>query len=340
MRLLPTLLCLTCALVACRSFYGEEAENLARYQYNAQRYFDDAHNLVGSNLLAKLDQAMDQVDRGLEIEPDDYKLLSLKATILLRQSKAGGGAGDRLLQEAETLFQEVYGTRSPSRHERHLLFNYTMALQAQGIRNLTETQRLREAAARGAPGSGDAAANQARAAEHEAVGRSKLMQARDVLGVLHERGDLPRLVHFHSMQIAAALGDHAGTVAQGKAYLDAARADQQRLKDEIVRTPNVSFERVRRTDLQQLQREELEARTFLANLHYDRGEYEAALQHLDVVLELDPARSSDYYNRGRCLRALGRVEAAKADFRKFLATSDLPAGNPKMTDAVRALEMR
>jgi tetratricopeptide (TPR) repeat protein len=327
MRLLPPFLCL---LSACGSLSGDAAQDLHRYQHNAQLYWDGG----------KLDQAVDQIERGLAIAPDDYKLQSLKAMVLLRQSQAGGTAGERRLQESEATFQRVYATRSPARHERHVLLGYGMALQAQGTRNLIETQRLRDAAGRAGANSAEGAAALARAAEHEAIGRSKLMQAREVLVALQTRGDLPRLASYHSMQIAAALGDHAATIAHGAAYLEASKRDQQWQQNEIARTSSIPYERERRLELQRLRQEELDTRTLLASLHHERGEFQKALEHLDVVLELDPGRSADYYNRGRCLRELGRVEAAKADFRRFLATSDLPAGNPKMTEAVRALEMR
>ena len=48
-------------------------------------------------------------------------------------------------------------------------------------------------------------------------------------------------------------------------------------------------------------------------------------------------RSNDYYNRARVLHALNRDPEAKEDLRKFLATTQLPANNPKVIEAVQAL---
>jgi hypothetical protein len=59
---------------------------------------------------------------------------------------------------------------------------------------------------------------------------------------------------------------------------------------------------------------------------------------LDRVLQIDPARSVDYYNRGRVLLELQRQSTAKDDFRKFLATTNLPADNQKVTFAMAALK--
>jgi len=76
----------------------------------------------------------------------------------------------------------------------------------------------------------------------------------------------------------------------------------------------------------------------LAQMYYDEKAYEKSREMLDRVLKLDPSRSVDYYNRGRVLMALGEKALAKADFRKFLATTDLPTTSDKTTLALRALD--
>jgi len=243
----------------------------------------------------------------------------------------------RELNEAEALFARVYETRSPGRHQSDLLLGYAMALEAQGLRNLGEAQRLNAEAAKA--GASDASIKKGKAAEYEELGRSKyLARAREVLAALETRGDLRRICYFHQMQVAAALGEKDATVALGKDYLKQSDKDQKAQQEVIAKTPNLAFEKEKREELKKMQREEIDVRAMLAELHYLRREFDKSLEHLQVILTMDPGRKVDYFNRGRCLRELGRSEEAKADFRKFLATSDLPPGDAKMTEAVRALE--
>ena len=58
-----------------------------------------------------------------------------------------------------------------------------------------------------------------------------------------------------------------------------------------------------------------------------------SLAQLDALIEMDPTRSTDYYNRARILEALGRTEPARRDFDKFLSSTRLPVGHEKVTHA-------
>lgn len=336
MRSIITLLLL---LPACGSLSREEAGRLAEYQERAAFFWEGARGGDPPLVRKKLDQCLDQAERGLAIDSDDYKLLSIKGMVLLRLSKLSTGpARARTLGEAEALFERLYATRSPVQHLHQVLLGYAMTLQAQGMSNLEQARQLNDAASRSGAASSDALAKKAKATEHDSIGRSKLLMAREVLAALEQRGDLPRVCYFHQMQVAAALGEKDATVALGDKYLKASHKEQDSLRADIARTPSLQFERERGASLKDLQTDEIDVRSMLAELHYDRRQFDKALEHLQVILHMDPGRTADYYNRGRCLRELGQLEEAKADFRKFLATSDLPAGNPKMTEAVRALE--
>jgi tetratricopeptide (TPR) repeat protein len=78
-------------------------------------------------------------------------------------------------------------------------------------------------------------------------------------------------------------------------------------------------------------------RALVADWHFHRKEFTLALTHIDRALELDPTRSDNYYNRGRLHTEMQAWDLAKADFRRFLATSRLPATSPRMTRATKAL---
>ncbi len=311
-------------LCGCSSLSHDEQQQLSGHQRNAKFYLEGG----------RLDQALDQIERGLRIEPDDYQLRAMRGTVLLRQSGSSLRTEHRLLDEATAILTDVYESRSPSRHEPFVLLPYALALQKQGRRRLGEEIRLRGQASR-APDQQEllAAAFVQRDQAHDFLAR-----AGTVLDVLIERGELLRQAWNHKLQIAQDLGDDKAFVAAAHAYLDQAAKDQATVRREIDRTLVPAYESEQTQLLRTLQAEELEVRALLADHHYSRQQYDAALAQLNRVLELDPQRSTDYYNRGRVLMELGRGDEAKADFRKFLATSTLAPSSDKVTLAMKALD--
>jgi tetratricopeptide (TPR) repeat protein len=311
-------------LCGCSSLSHEERQLLTSHQRNAKYYFEGG----------RLDQAMDQIERGLGIDPDDYLLRALRGTVLLRQSGSALSTDHRLLDQATATLESVYEERSPSRHEPFVLLPYALALQKQGRRRIGEELRLRGQASR-APDAGDLLAQAD--AEREA-GRELLLRARDVLAVLIDRGEALRSAWNHQLQIAQDLGDDLVFVTAANAYLEQAAKDQAAVRAEIERTMVPAYETEQVKRLRGLTDEELEVRALLAEHLYSRRQFDAALVQLNRVLELAPQRTIDYYNRGRVLLELQRLEDAKADFRKFLATSTLPPSSDKVTLAMKALD--
>ncbi|MBX3463114.1 MAG: hypothetical protein KF830_08080 [Planctomycetes bacterium] len=311
-------------LASCSSLDHEQQQLLASHQRNAKYYFEGG----------RLEQALDQVDRGLAIDPDDYQLQALRGTVLLRQSGSALSTDHRLLDEATRTLAQVYARRAPARHEPFVLLPYAMALQKQGRRRLGEEVRLRGQASR-AP---DGAELLQTADERRAEGQKLLLEAKGVLDVLIARGEVLRLAWSHQLQIAQDLGDDLAFVAAANSYLTQAATDQQTVKREVERTLVPAYETEQVQRLRALENEELEVRALLADHHYNRKQHDQALVQLNRVLELDPKRSVDYYNRGRVLMELKRTEEAKADFRKFLATSNLPPSSDKVTLAMKALD--
>ena len=316
MRSLPMLLLFALA-TACSSTASDEERQLASFQRNAGLYFESG----------KYDQAMGLIERGLELEPDDYKLLSLRACIHLRQSGASGGSEQRQLDMSLKGFAEVYDQRAPSRHDRYLLFYYALARQKQGLRLMAEAARVD-------PQQED---SKEITAEKNAAADTELAAARDMLMVLLDRGEIPRLCHYHMVQIAAVTGEEVALLEHGEKYLVAVQKDQDLTQAEIDRTTVYGWEQFQKSGLKQLRGDEIGVRELLAQHLYQRGEYEPALAHVDAVLAIDPTRSDDHYNRGIILRKLGRTEEAKDDMRTFLATTSLPPDSPKVQDAVQAL---
>ena len=312
------------SLCACTPLSTEEHDQLANHIRNAKYYYEGG----------RLGQAMGQIERGLELEPDNYTLLTMRGTVLLRQSGSAMSTDHQLLDQATESLQAVYEMRSPDRHEPSLLLTYALALQKQGRRHKGEALRLRDQATR-AP---DKAPVQAQADAEQEQATELLGQARAALQILVERGETLRAAHNHLLQIAQDLGDETAFAAAATAYLAQCEKDQKTVRAEIERTTEPNYEAEQVKALAALRSEELDVRSLLAEHDFSLQRHESALVHLNRVLELDPQRTVDYYNRGRVLLELKRSEEAKADFRKFLAMPTLPASADKRTLALRALD--
>lgn len=316
MRRLPLLL-LPLLAAACSSTSDDEERQLASFQRNALLYFE----------AGKFGQALGLVERGLEIEPDDYKLLSIRACVHLRQSGPASGSDHRALDLAMTEFAEVFDQRDADRHERYFLFYYALAHQKQGLRRMAEAARVD----RTKPDHVELAEAKNKEADTE------FAAARELLQVLLDRGEIARLCHYHMVQIAAVQGDGKSLVEHGEAFLKAAADDQKKTEAEIDRTTVYLYEQFNKDALKQLRGDEIGVRNLLAQNLYEQGDFEGSLKHVDAILAIDPTRSDEHYNRGIVLQKLGRKDESKDELRTFLATTRLPPDSPKVQDAVQAL---
>lgn len=307
-------------LCGCKTTTPEERDMLTACQRNAPIYFEGG----------KLEQAMIQAERGLEIDPDDYKLNAIKGAILLRASERDA----KLLDKATRQLELVYERRSPMRHEPYVLLYYGLAQQKQGLKNLGEAIRLEDRAQRVVEKRDEYAAQ---AAKQRALADARLADADQQLGYLLDLGALLRIAHKHRLQIALQRGDDQEFERSAEAFLKESAEEQAFVQGEVQRTETPDYEAEQYAYLRELRAEEIEVRALYANWLFDRKQLEGTLSQLNRVLELDPKRSNDYYNRGRVLLKLERKDAAKRDFRMFLATSSLPDDNDKKTFAVHAL---
>lgn len=308
-------------LCGCQTISPEEQDVLTACQRNAPIYFEGG----------KLEQAMIQAERGLEVEPDDYKLNAIKGAILLRASERN----PKLLDEATQQLEVVFDRRSPMRHEPYVLLYYGLAQQKQGLRNLGEAIRLEDRARRMPEKRGDLLTQ---AKEQRDTAAERLDTADKLLEYLLDLGALLRITHKHRLQIALQRGDDQQFESSAKSFLKESAKEQAIVRAEVERTQTPQYEAEQYRFLRELRGEEIEVRALYADWLFDRKQLEATLAQLDRVLELDPKRSNDYYNRGRVLMALERKDAAKRDFRMFLSMSDLPDDNDKKTYAVHALQ--
>jgi hypothetical protein len=309
-------------LCGCTTLSSEQMDRLEICQRNAPLYFDGN----------KLGQALIQVERGLEIDPDDYKLNVIKGAVLLRASDRD----PKMLDQATEILERVYDWRSPMRHEPYELLYYGLARQKQGLRNLGEAIRLEDRAAR-APDKQRHDEFADKAAAQRALATTELRKADELLSHLIERGELLRMVHNHRLQIARQLGDDETFEISAKAFLEKMKEERAVVEADVKRTIIPDYEVQQYRYLIDLKAEELDVRALYADWLFNRKSFEKALEQMDLVVKLDPTRSDNYYNRGRVRLELKDLDNAKSDFRRFLATSQLPASSSKKTFATKAL---
>ena len=309
-------------LCGCTTLSSEQMDRLEICQRNAPLYFDGN----------KLGQALIQVERGLDIDPDDYKLNVIKGAVLLRASERD----PKMLNQATEILERVYDWRSPMRHEPYELLYYGLARQKQGLRNLGEAIRLEDRAAR-APDKQRHDEFAAKAAAQRALATTELRKADELLAHLIERGELLRMVHNHRLQIARQLGDDKTFEISAKAFLVKMEEERSVVEADVKRTIIPDYEVQQYRYLIDLKAEELDVRALYADWLFNRKNFEKALEQMDLVVKLDPTRSDNYYNRGRVRLELKDFDNAKSDFRRFLATSQLPASSSKKTFATKAL---
>ncbi len=313
-------------LCACSSLDSQQQQRLDAYKRQAALYFEGQ----------KWSQAMGQIERGLELDPDDYKLNSMKGGILLLFSGDSQGTDHKKLDEATAMLATQFAQRSVSRHEPHLLLNYASALQKQGLRHLGEAVRL-EGGANRTPPPADADQLRAKAAGERAECNRQLDEADSLFAELVQRGEMTRLAHNHRLQIALQRSDDKRFLAEAEAYFAESKKAQDLTDKRIDQTTNADYERDQMVVKQQLRDEELEVRSVVAQFHYTRKNWQLAKDQLDRVLELDPRRFVDYYNRGRALLELGKHDAAKEDFRRFLADPSVPVTSDKAVFALQVI---
>ncbi len=297
----------------------EEKRRLTLYQQNAANFYEGE----------KYNQALAEVEKGLEIEAEDYRLHSIAAWCYLRSARGNA----QVLAEAEREFDKLYAMRSSSNHGAPVLLGYALCKERLGIMHHDRAQRLREeAAGRDLDVEGRATRN-ARAIEHENMYRSYFRDADRVFQRLIARGENLRMAYKHSMEISVLEGDYLGAVEEGNLCLQRIEEEKRYQAQIISQTMSVAREREERLLLQDLIEQESRVRSALAEMHFRKENYQLAVEQLNLLLSANPNRANDYYNRARALESLDEEERAHRDYQKFLTITDLPMGDVRVKRA-------
>lgn len=309
-------------LCGCTTLSLDETERLEMCRRNAPTFFDGGN--YGQSLI--------QAERGLEIDPDDYKLNVIKGAVLLLASEQN----PKMLDQAVEVLARVYDWRSDSRHEPYELYYYGLARQKLGHRHFAEAIRADDRAERAASSEQHEELKQF-ADEQRELATTELTKADELLQALIERGELLRDTHMHRVHIAFQLKDGKQLEESAQAFFVEMKKEQDFVESELKRTVIRDYEAQQYKYLVKLRQDEHKVRSLFADWLFRHQRFAEAAAQLDIVLQLDPTQSDEYYNRGRVRMELQQEEEAKEDFRRFLATSPLPAYSAKKTFATKAL---
>ncbi|MCC6785970.1 MAG: hypothetical protein IT457_24200 [Planctomycetes bacterium] len=328
-RCIPLLL-----LGACSVFGGlspEERDQLQFYRQNAGVYFRGD----------RYEQALDMARKGLELDPEDYHLLVTAALCNLQRAGddvQGSGSDAQMLQTAEGFFDRAFALRDFEDNAPEAILGYATTKQRLGRDLRRRANVLASELERAELAENDRIRRESQRREFEVRALSYWSEARRALKVLLERQELLRFAHKQLMEISAELNEYEPAVEHGNACLAENRRAQDRANQVIRETMDPGEEIRMRGELQGLLDQEKRVRSALAEMHFRKQEFAAAVEQLDALLALDPTRSADYYNRGRALERLDRRDAARRDYEKFLYTTSLPASDERVAHATRSTQ--
>ena len=306
---------------------SDDRENLGAqvYLHNAQGYMEGGH----------WEQALTQFRRALELDPDNRKALLGEATSLYWIGTGENSAAGRALEEAErriaALDPDSYGDQ-----------DWKVRLSAGMIHaRLAELWRRKADRARTPAAAGDAAAAEALAAAERAFARHDSESAARFREVLAE-ADEP--LARNNLEALRSLAGREALRASTTEEYEEALGYLRRYESEVSKSRGLWIEMKKREPeyaeiydrkLRRAERQEVELRDLIANLHFKRRDHAASLAEIDRILAIDPGRASAWLARAQNHEEIGRWGDAADDYRRFLELTDLP---PASDPVLRATE--
>jgi len=135
--------------------------------------------------------------------------------------------------------------------------------------------------------------------------------------------------------ICAWKDDLKGSLEYAQLYVDQAIRSEKLWKDSGERYPKekVIFD----AKLKGAQMQEADLRELMGAVLVRLGRLDEAEKEINLVITMFPRRASAYMNRGILLEARKEDDLARADFKKFLAYTDLPETDPMILEATKYL---
>ena len=312
------------ALSSCAMFGGlsaEERDAVNGYRDRAGKYFN-----------ARLyERAIDQANSGLQLDPQNYDLHGRRAWSYLQLSISTSIRSDRDLLTAESIFSNIIDWRQDDDHDPRTLYGYAITLHNRARVTESQAAQLRDQPSPDSTSSARAeeVTNRSQAYDRQADIYFQKITDGNTAGMAIKRGAYKYRMAIHYRQ-----KDLDTAIAFGEENLEINERETSYFQARYSETPSAEYESVFRQDLEALRTDEMKIRSRLAMYHQEKGEFRAAIVHLDAILEDHPSRVEDYYLRGNCHRALKQHAETRADFRKFLQLGKkLPQTHPSVRDA-------
>ena len=326
------------AFVACASFAGPRDTEAADSHFaNAQTYY------YGRDLL----RSADQIERGLQHDPDHYGLNLYKGLVALRIA----ARNPELFEQALETFERTGRLRSKSTHEYRYFIGLGMVHQGL-YQQLSRRKRAleaehdnqRTAAMRRVEIKAELPILTDKIEEHmNAAGKSfSQLLARDT-----DTGKFAAMRNLFIVETDRAIGlkDDAQKKKQlrkaaniVKDYLKANTYRQDHYGVMVDITANVDQERLGRERLRGLKQQEMDFRAAYANVLFKLGDFSDAREQLNRTIDLDPTVAAHYYNRARCSKELNDIAKARSDLQDFLRLTKSDFDAPQVREANRLLD--
>jgi len=322
-------------LTGCMGVSSENKATADAFYNNARTYYKGRDYV----------RAMNQIERGLQADPDHYQLNLLEGWVLLQESRSH----PELFTKALAVLDRMRGMRSESSQDYRLWLGLGQAHQGLYQLRRREALRLHKAADIQETPAETRVTKLAQAEEKMREFHAHLADARRYYTMLLDREDGGAFPAYERLFIletdyAVDLKGEAKrkqlevAAKRAKTYLDANHARQEHYKVMLTITQDVEQERFARRTLAELKARERAFRGTYATLLYSMNEFQRAHEQFDRVLEIDPTRAAGYYNRARCAMKLDQTAAAREDLQNFLRLTKRPFDSPEVTEANRLLE--
>ena len=315
MKILPLGPLVTASFLFCAcGSTPDEGLTLDSYVQNARIYFaggDDA-------------RCLDQIERGLELEPEHYELNLMQGQVLVRRARNNPEIYDAALDQMRT----VYGLRSVSDHDYRTLLFLGQAHFGLAVRNRRDASEAREAAAAPNIEPSERTRLIGKAAEHERLYKRHVKDAERQFDAMLDMGDginparrFLFIVETYKSEGLDGMEKRAQkqrAIEVGEQYLEDARQRLAYYSDLRARTVNLEEEAGADTRRSFYKNQVIDCLGQLAHLQYDLGNYQQALTLNDELVAMQPNFAAHYYNRGKCAYQLKSWELAIGDFQDFL----------------------
>jgi tetratricopeptide (TPR) repeat protein len=300
-------------LSSCASSPDDKLE-LDTYIQNAGIYLRENDDL----------RCLDQVERGLELDSDNYRLHLIRGQVLVRMARDGRATWEDALQEMQT----VYGLRSVDSHDYRTLLNLGQAHFGLAIRNQREAAEATQRSQTPTLEQGERERLRAKAAEHVRLYERHVRDAQRQFKTMLDKGDGTNPALRFLFQVETYKVRMFSGAERKEQIRRAIEIGERYLVDARARFDNYSTLRAQSLDLA-VEADADRLRSFyqdqvfstiglLGNLHYEIGQYEACLALNNELVQKQPNQPEHYFNRGKCHHKLENWDLAIRDFQDFL----------------------